>query len=47
MIDYRKHTIKMILKLTKLDKMYLYTLPTIELSRMKNILLENDNVKIK
>ena len=35
-MNYRKYIIKMVIKLTNLNKMYLYTLSTSDLLKLKN-----------
>ena len=46
-MDYRKYIIEMIMAFKQEHtKVQLYTLSTIELVRIKNILLESDNVVI-
>jgi len=46
-MDYRKYIIEMIMAFKQEHtKTQLYTLSTIELVRIKNILLESDNVVI-
>ena len=46
-MDYRKHIIEVIMAFEQEHtRIQLYTLSTIELVRIKNILLESDNVVI-
>ena len=46
-MDYRKYIIEMIMAFKQEHtRIHLYTLSTIELVRIKNILLESDNVVI-
>ena len=46
-MDYRKHIIEMIMAFKQEHtKIQLYTLSTIELVRIKNVLLESDDVVI-
>ena len=47
-MDYRKYIIEMIMAFKqKYERKHLYTLSTIELVRIKNDLLESDNVTVE